>query len=67
MERMGDRVLVGRPEGKSTHVRRKHRWENNSKVDLLEVRRGSMDWIDLGQDKDRLRAVVNAIMNFPVP
>jgi hypothetical protein len=51
--RMGDRrgayrVLVGRPEGKRAHVRRNHRWENNRKVDLQEVGRGSSHWIDLG-------------------
>jgi hypothetical protein len=60
-------VLVGRTEGKRAHVRRKHRWENNSKVDLQEVGRGSMDWIDLGQDRDRWKAAVNAVMHFPVP
>jgi hypothetical protein len=71
---MGDRrgayrVLVGRPEGKRAHVRRQNGWENNSKVDPQEVGRGrgSMDWIDLGQDRDRWRVVENAVMNFTVP
>jgi len=70
--RIGDRrvpyrVLVGIPEGKRAHVRRKHRWENNSKVDLREVGRGDMDWIGFGQDRGRWRDVVNTVMNFPVP
>jgi hypothetical protein len=42
------------------------RWEDDIKMDLQEVRCGSMDWIELAQDRDRWRAVVNAVMNLEV-
>jgi hypothetical protein len=52
--RMGEyRVLVGKPEGQRQLGRPGHRWEDNIKMDLQEVRCGSMDWIDLAQDRDR--------------
>jgi hypothetical protein len=53
---------VGKPEGK--RVRR--RWEDNIKTDLQEVGCGCMDWIELAEDRDRWRALVNAIMNLSV-
>ena len=59
-------VLVGKPEGKSTLGRPRHRWEDNIKMDLQEVRCGGMDWIGLAQDRDRWRALVNAVMNIRV-
>ena len=43
------------------------RWEDNIKMDLQEVGRGSMDWIDMAQDRDRWRALVSAIINWRVP
>jgi len=61
------RVLVGKPEGKRPLGRPRHRWEDNIKMDLQEVVRGGMDWIDLAQDRDRWRALVNAAMNLRVP
>jgi hypothetical protein len=42
------------------------RWEGNIKMGLQEVGWGGMDWIDMAQDTDRWRAVVNAVVNFPV-
>jgi hypothetical protein len=61
------RVLVGKPEGKRPMGRPRHRWEDNIKMDLQEVRYGSMDWIDLAQDRDRWRTFVNTVMKFRVP
>jgi len=57
METVGKRPL-GRPRRK---------WENNIKVDLQEVLCWGVDWIELAQDKDRWRALVNAVMNLQVP
>ena len=61
------RVLVGKPEGKRPLGRPKGRWEDNIKMDIQEVGYGGMDWIELAQDRDRCRALVNAVMNFRVP
>jgi len=60
------RVLVGKPEGKIPLGRPRHRWKD-IKVDLQEVGCGSMDWLKLAQDRDRWRALVNAVMNLWVP
>ena len=61
------RVLLGKPEGKRPMGRPRHRWEDNIKMDLQEVGCGVMDLIELAQDRDRLWALVNAVMNFRVP
>jgi hypothetical protein len=61
------RVLLGKPEGKRPLRRPRHRWEDNSKMDLQEVGRGDRDWIELAQDKDRWRVFVNAVINRRVP
>jgi len=60
------RVLVGKPEGKGPLGRPRHRWEDNIKMDLREVG-GSGDWMELTQDRDRWRALVNTVMNCRVP
>jgi hypothetical protein len=60
------RILVGRPEERRLLRRPRRRWEDNIKMDLQKVGRG-MDWIELTQDRDRWRAVVNAVMNLGVP
>ena len=57
----------GEPEGKRPLVRPRRMWEDNIKMDLREVGCGGMDWTDLAQDRDRWRAVVNAVMNLRVP
>jgi hypothetical protein len=56
------RVLVGKPEGKRPLERPRHSWEDNIKLDLQEVGFGGMDWIELAQDRDKWRALVNAVM-----
>jgi hypothetical protein len=61
------RVLVGKPEGKRPLGRPRRRWEDKIKMDLQEVGWGSMDWIQLAQDRHRWRALVNAVMNLRVP
>jgi len=61
------RVLVGKPEVKRPLGRPRRRWEDYIKMDLHEVGRGGMDWIELARDRDRWWALVNAVMNLRVP
>jgi len=58
------RVLVGKPEGKRPLGRPRRRWEDNIKMDLQEVGCEGMNWIELVEDRDRCRTVVNAVMNL---
>jgi len=60
------RVLVGKPEGKRPYGRPRRRWEDNIKMDLQEVGCGYMDWIELAQDRDRWRELVNAVVDLRV-
>jgi len=60
------RVLVGKPEGMRPLGRPRCRWEDNNNMDLREVR-GVGDWMELAQDKDRWRALVNTVMKLRVP
>jgi len=59
--------LVGKPGGKRPLGRPRRRWVDNIRMDLQEVGGGYMDWIGLAQDRDRWRALVNAVMNLRVP
>jgi len=70
--RMGERrcvyrVLMGKPEGKRPLGRPRLRWEDNIKMDVQEMGCGAMDWIELAQDRDRCRALVNVVMNLRFP
>ena len=65
-ERSVYRVLVAKPEAKRPFGRHRCRWEDNIKMDLQEVGCAGMDWIDLAHDRDRCRALVNAVMNLRV-
>jgi hypothetical protein len=58
------RVLVGKPEGKRPLGRPRRRWEDGIKMDLEETGWGDVEWIHLAQDRDRWRALVNAVMNL---
>jgi hypothetical protein len=60
------RVLVWKPEGNRPRERPRHRWEDNIGMDLQEVECGDVDWIGLAQDRDRWRAILNAVINLRV-
>jgi hypothetical protein len=66
-KRNANKILVGKLEGKRPLGRPGHRWVNNIKMDLREVGWGSMYWIDLAQDRNQWRALVNMVMNLQVP
>jgi hypothetical protein len=57
---------VGKPEGKRPLGRPRRKWEDNIRMDLREMGWGGMDWIDLAQDRDQWRALVNTVMNLRV-
>jgi hypothetical protein len=57
-------VLMGKPEGKRPLGRPRHRWKDGIRMDLREIGWGSVDWIQLAQDRDRWRALVNMVMNL---
>jgi hypothetical protein len=61
------RLLVGKPKGKRPLGRRRHRWMDNIKMDLLEIGFNVVDWIGLAQDRCSWRALVNSIMNLRDP
>jgi hypothetical protein len=69
---MGDRryayrILVGKPEGKRPLGRPRCRWVDNIKMDFREIGWDGMDWIDLVEDRDHWRALVNTVVNLRVP
>jgi hypothetical protein len=61
------RILVGKPKRKSTLGRTRSRCVDNIKMDIREIRWGGMDWIDLAQDRDQWKNLVNTVMNLRVP
>jgi hypothetical protein len=58
---------VGKPEGKRTVGRSRRRWADNIKIDLREIGWDGRDWIEMAQDRDQWRALVNTVMNLRVP
>jgi hypothetical protein len=61
------RVLMGKPEGRRPLGRPRHRWGDTIKMDLREIEWDGMDWIDLAEDRDQWRALVNTVTNLLVP
>jgi hypothetical protein len=61
------RILIRKPEGKRPLGIPRHRWLDNIEVDLRDIRWGDMHWIDLAQDRDEWKALVNTAMNLRVP
>jgi hypothetical protein len=61
------RVLVGEPEGKRQMERTRCRWKDNIKMDLQEMGCRGMDWIELAEERDRWRELVNVVINLRVP
>jgi hypothetical protein len=59
--------LVGKPEVRRPLGRPRHRWLDDIRMDLVEMGWGDVDWIGLAQDRDRWRALVNAVLNLRVP
>jgi hypothetical protein len=60
------KVLMGKPEGKNPLGRRRRRWENGITKDLRVIGWGSVEWIQLAQDRGRWRALVNTLINLLV-
>jgi hypothetical protein len=60
------RLLVGKPEGRTPLGRRRRRWLDDIRMDVVEVGWGDVDWIVLAQDRDRWRALVNSVLNLRV-
>jgi hypothetical protein len=67
VKRNAYRILVGKSEGKRPLGRPKYRWMDNIKMDLREIGLGAVDWIDMAQDRDQWRVLVNTVMKLRVP
>jgi hypothetical protein len=65
-ERQVYRILLEKPERKRPLGRPRHRWEDGIRMDLREIGCGGVEWIQLAQDRDRWRAVVNTVMKLLV-
>jgi hypothetical protein len=61
------RILVGKPKGKRPLGRPAHRWVDNNKMDLREIGWNGVVWIDMAQDRNQWRALVNTVLNIRVP
>jgi hypothetical protein len=59
--------IVGKPEGKRPLGRPRRRWVDNIKMDLRDIKWDGMDWIDLAQDRDQWRNLMNTVINLRVP
>jgi hypothetical protein len=61
------RIMVGKPERKRPLGRPRHRWVDNNKMDFREIGWDGVDWMDMAQDRDQWRALVNMVLNLRVP
>jgi hypothetical protein len=66
-EKNAYRILLGKPERTRPLGRPRCRWVDNIKIDLGEIGWDGVDWIDLAQNRDKWRALVNTVMNLRVP
>jgi hypothetical protein len=66
LPRKAYRILVGKPEGKRPLGKPRRRWENNIKTQRREIGWSVIDWIDLADDRDQWRDLVNTVMNLRV-
>jgi hypothetical protein len=60
-------ILAGKAEGKCPRGRHRRRWEDNIRMDLREIGWEVVNYMHLAQDKDQWRALMNMLMNLPVP
>jgi hypothetical protein len=60
-------ILLGKPEGKRILGRPRHRWEDNIRMDIREIVWEGVELMDMAQDRNQCRAVVNKVMNLRVP
>jgi hypothetical protein len=60
------RISVGKPEGKIPLRRPRRRWVDNIKMDLREIGWDGVDWMDMAQDWDQWRSLVNTVLNLRV-
>jgi hypothetical protein len=67
LEKNARRILVGKPEGKRPLGRLRRWWVDTIKMDLREIGCNCIDWIDMAQDRNKWRALVNMVMNLRVP
>jgi hypothetical protein len=61
------RILAGKLEGKRPLGRPRRRWMDDIKMNLGEIGRDGRDWIELAQDRDQWRALVDTVMDLRVP
>jgi hypothetical protein len=65
--RYARKILVGNPERKKALGRPRRGWKNNNETDLVKIKHACVDWIDLTEDKDRWRALVNTYERRALP
>ena len=61
------KILTGTPIGKRPLGKPRHRWEDNTRMDSKEIGMNTWNWVDLAQDRDYWKAIVNVALNFRVP